>query len=515
MGTMSDPSVSEVARENQRTLLETQQKLALALQATELGLWSWDSETNQIVWDERMRVLHGYDEPLVPREYSEKLVHPEDRHLLEALFLALPSGTFPQTSYRIVRPDGSVRWLLLVGQATLDESGRLRRVMGGSLDVTRQRELEEQLRKSQKMTAITSLTAGIAHNFNNMLAVILPILEFAVGLVPRQHQRLLHDATHAAQRAAELVEQLMTYAGHSTTSHRRKVCDVDELVRAAVSICRRAFDAHIQVKIKQSGMPLSVACNPGQVEQVIVNLLLNARDAINEANLEKGVITVRVRASADTASVSQGFVCIDVSDNGGGLSAEARAHLFEPFFTTKAIGKGTGLGLATSYAIARDHGGLLTCPSSSRRGTQFTLRLPLDPSSALEAAAPLPHTKLDSGTRLLLVDDDDAVRTTLQSVLSAQGNVVFQADSGAEALEQLRVHPDVQVILLDRSMPGGHGETFIPALRALAPKAPIVFVSGYSIDAELAALVDAVVMKPVTGSTLSRVIQQVLSGKKA
>jgi CheY-like chemotaxis protein len=386
--------------------------------------------------------------------------------------------------------------------------------MGGSLDVTRQRELEEQLRKSQKMTAITSLTAGIAHNFNNMLAVILPILEFAMGVVPRQHQRLLHDATHAAQRAAELVEQLMTYAGHSTTSQRRKVCDVDELVRAAVGICRRAFDAHIQVKIKQSGTPLSIVCNPGQVEQVIVNLLLNARDAINEANLEKGVITVRVRASSDSTSVSQGFVCIDVSDNGGGLSAEARAHLFEPFFTTKSIGKGTGLGLATSYAIARDHGGLLTCPTSSRRGTQFTLRLPLDPSSAVEPVRP-PEPKLETGTRILLVDDDDAVRTTLRSVLSAQGNIVFQADSGTEALEQLRAHPDVQVILLDRSMPGGHGETFIPALRTLAPKAPIVFVSGHSIDAELSALVDAVVMKPVTGSSLARVIQQVLSGKKA
>jgi CheY-like chemotaxis protein len=114
-----------------------------------------------------------------------------------------------------------------------------------------------------------------------------------------------------------------------------------------------------------------------------------------------------------------------------------------------------------------------------------------------------------------LVDDDDAVRTTLRSVLSAQGNVVFQADSGAEALEQLRAHPDVQVILLDRSMPGGHGETFIPALRKLAPKAPIVFVSGHSIDSELSALADAVVMKPVTGSTLARVIQQVLSGKKS
>jgi PAS domain S-box-containing protein len=511
---MSEPSVSEVAQENQRTLVETQQKLALALKATELGLWSWDSETNQIVWDDRMRVLHGYDEPLAPRVYSEKLVHPEDRHMLEALLRALPSGTFPQTSYRIVRPDGSVRWVLLVGQATLDESGRLRRVMGGSLDVTRQRELEEQLRKSQKMTAITSLTAGIAHNFNNMLAVILPILEFATGLVPRQHQRLLHDATHAAQRAAELVEQLMTYAGHSTTAHRRKVCDVDELVRAAVSICRRAFDAHIQVKIKQSGTPLSVVCNPGQVEQVIVNLLLNARDAINEANTEKGVITVRVRASADTASVSQGFVCIDVSDNGCGLSAEARAHLFEPFFTTKSIGKGTGLGLATSYAIARDHGGFLTCPTSSRRGTQFTLSLPLDPNSAVEPVR-APELKLESGTRLLLVDDDDAVRTTLRSVLSAQGNIVFQADSGAEALEQLRAHPDVQVILLDRSMPGGHGETFIPALRTLAPKVPIVFVSGHSIDPELSVLADAVVMKPVTGSTLARVIQQVLQGKKA
>jgi len=256
-----------------------------------------------------------------------------------------------------------------------------------------------------------------------------------------------------------------------------------------------------------------VLVDPNQLELALLNLAVNARDAMPHGG-EMTITAVEQTLNNNPKLQPGGFVGLFVGDTGIGMNQETLARATEPFFTTKGIGKGTGLGLATSYAIARDHGGLLTCPASSKRGTQFTLRLPLDPSLAVEPVR-VPEPKLDSGTRLLLVDDDDAVRTTLRSVLTAQGNVVYQADSGSEALEQLRAHPDVQVILLDRSMPGGHGETFIPALRLLAPKTPIVFVSGHSIDAELAGLADAVVMKPVTGSALSRVIQQLLDGKKS
>jgi PAS domain S-box-containing protein len=170
-------SFVETTQEKRRELAmrEVEEKLTLALDASGLGLWSWEVETDEVVWDDRMRALHGHDTPLSPIAYTEQLVHPEDRDILQlGIGQTLESGNLQQEFYRVVRPDGSVRWLLTVGRTIRDAQGNIKKVMGGTLDVTRQRELEEQLRKSQKMEAITSLTAGIAHNFNNMLAVILP-----------------------------------------------------------------------------------------------------------------------------------------------------------------------------------------------------------------------------------------------------------------------------------------------------------------------------------------------------
>ncbi|MDB4985191.1 MAG: Blue-light-activated protein [Myxococcaceae bacterium] len=497
--------------ERERELRETQESLRLALEATGFGLWSWDLQTGEVVWDERMRALHGSGVPLPPAPYAEQLVHPDDRALVRASVAHMrATGVFEQQQpHRVVWPDGTVRWLLTVGRTVLDEQGKTVKLVGGALDVTRQQELEEQLRKGQRMDAVANLSAGIAHNFNNMLAVILPILELATPLVPAHMRPMLRDGSHAASRAAELVKQLMAYAGQATVPQRTP-CDIKATVEAAVSLCRHAYDTRIELSVEMPEAPLFVACDAGQIEQVLVNLLLNARDSILSGPRSRGRVLVVVRdSSSSAADPSARQLSIDVADDGSGMSEQVRARMFEPFFTTKPVGKGTGLGLATSYAIVRDHGGVLTCESTQGAGSRFTVTLPLATKLVAEAAPAL-ATPATSGTHVLVVDDDDAVRSTFVALLGTAHLQVYEAESCATAIRILRAHPAMQVILLDRSMPDGPGERIIPELRQIAPAARILFLSGQRIQASAAAMADAVLQKPISGAALLAAIAKVL-----
>ena len=368
----------------QRELQETQDNLRLALEATGFGLWSWDLENDSVVWDARMLALHGCEQPPTPTGYREQLVHPDDRASLSAAMAEMSkTGVFHQYGYRVVCPDGTVRWILTIGRTVFDAQGRVVKVLGGSLDTTRQQQLEEQVQKGQRMDAVVNLTAGIAHNFNNMLAVIVPILELTTSLVPEAFQPMLRDGSLAASRAVELVRQLMAYAGKSSVPRRAR-CEVRAIVDAAVSLCRHAIDARIELRVEVSTQPLFLDCDAGQLEQVLVNLLLNARDAMHTMNGQKGRVLVTARALDGTAEAAARHVLIDVVDNGPGMSERVLARMFEPFFTTKPVGKGTGLGLATSYGIVRDHGGVLSCASTLGAGSRFTIKLPLVAHEASE-----------------------------------------------------------------------------------------------------------------------------------
>ncbi|HKU41603.1 MAG TPA: ATP-binding protein, partial [Polyangiales bacterium] len=253
-----------------------------------------------------------------------------------------------------------------------DNAGEAQYLVGVVEDVTERKSVADQLRQAQKMEAIGNLSAGIAHNFNNMLAVIMPSLDVATLHLPLERKPLLREAAHAARRASELVRQLMTFAGQSPSSQRAHHSS-HEVIEDAVGICARAFGPDLQLDLHFDCSPVTLLCNAGQLEQVLVNLLLNARDAVRTAAPPCGRIGVRVslRKSDDEPRL-----CIQVSDNGCGMNEEVKARAFEPFFTTKGPGRGTGLGLATSYAIVRDHCGTLECWSQPGKGTTFTLVLP-------------------------------------------------------------------------------------------------------------------------------------------
>ncbi|MFT3925793.1 MAG: ATP-binding protein [Myxococcales bacterium] len=507
--------VEQEARE--RALRESEEKLRLAADVTGLGVFTWDIATREVRWDENMKRLHGVSQPPSALEYIDTLVHPEEREQLRAdTLIAYETGRIsPQVTYRIVCPDGTVRRILTLSRMQFAPDGRPAKMVGCALDVTRTYELEEQLRQSHKMEAVGSLTAGIAHNFNNMLAVILPTLEIAADLVPPARADLMRQASQAAGRASELVRQLMTYAGQSR-SLRQKVCHLAGIAESAVEICRRTFDPHIVIalEIAPDARSLNVAGSAVQLEQVVVNLLLNARDAIVEAGRTRGLVQVTVRRSSDPLRGKRGVVCdavcIDVRDNGTGIPEAVRSRMYEPFFTTKPAGKGTGLGLATSFGTIRDHEGTLVCHPGLQDGAEFTLTLPLSTEQVHASTMPPTTEDVPLGTRVLLVDDDEAVRGALGHVLASAGLTVHLAGCGHSALEELAACPAMDVVLLDRAMPGGAGEEFVPRMRELAPRARLVFLSGQSIEPPLARLVDAVIPKPVSSPNLLTTIRQVL-----
>lgn len=499
-----------LARRRERALQESDEKLRLALAATGIALWSWSPRTGEIEWDARMREILGRDEPLDLPSYVELAVHPDDRKAVaENSSHALEPGPWEAIIHRIVRPDGTVRWVLVRGLTVAGEGGEIERLVGGTLDVSEQRRLEEQLRHSQRLDALGHLTAGVAHNFNNLLTVITSTLDLLARRAPDASLELIDEAQQAAWRAAEMVRQLMTFAGQRPRSERRGRA-IGPQVERVIDICRRTFDRHVVFECTIADDLPAVLCSEGEIEQVLMNILLNARDAV----LASGRPAPRIRIKVDrTPPPGQrtpvAFVRVQIADEGVGMSDDVLAHVFDPFFTTKPPGQGTGLGLATSYAIARELGGVLTCTSTLGAGSTFDLFLP--PSDLWAAQAP--RTVAPAAThagRVLLVDDEAPIRRAVAAVLEDAGFEVEGAGTGEEAVARLSAGPPIDVVLLDRSMPGAPGETFLPRMRAVAPRSRIILFSGQAIEPSLAARVDGVLVKPASSNEIVSAIAALL-----
>lgn len=408
--------------------------------------------------------------------------------------------------HRIVRPDGEVRWMLTAGEVETD-GGRPLRVMGGTLDVTEQRSLEAQLATAQKMEAVGRLTAGVAHNFNNMLMAVMPSIELLRDVVPPSHQMLVEDSLAAAERAADMVRKLMTFAGQ-----RRPLapgpCHVGELAERVVGMCERTFPRHLVIHRSLATPGAWVAASASELEHVLMNLLFNARDAVLEAERDEPrlEVTVSLEPSHAALPAARPVVVVRVRDNGAGMTELAKRHLFEPFFTSKAVGRGTGLGLAMSYAVVRDLGGCIDVASTRDVGTTMSVVLPAvsAPEARAGEAGAEPDASL-TGVRVLVVDDEPLIRQVVAQVLEDRGCEVRAAADGEAALAELSlVAPDV--ILLDRSMPGITGAALLTLVRERAPHARVAWFTGQEVAPDEGQRVDAVIPKPVRAAELTRVV---------
>jgi len=420
---------------------------------------------------------------------------------------------------RLLRKDGSDVWGQVAASLVLDAQRRPRFVIVMVEDLTERMHLEDQLRHSQKMEAVGQLAGGIAHDFNNLLTVIGGRALMAIRRLGAEEAPIrsdLDEIAAAAERAAALTRQLLAYSRRQVLQPR--VLDPNTVVAEMERMLRRLIGEHIEIDLDLDPSVGHVRVDRGQLEQVIVNLALNARDAmegggrltIQTANVGS---TEHLAAEGDEAPAPGPYVMLGVRDTGHGMDEMTRSRVFEPFFTTKEPGRGTGLGLSTVYGIIAQSGGRLRVSSALGIGSTFAVYLPLVEDNVSSDDEPAPPTRELAGSETLLVaEDDDGVRMLVEVVLSRHGYTVLGACDGLEALRAADRHAEpIDLLLTDIVMPRMRGPELAEALAALQPSIRVLYMSGYA-DASL--LPDEasprVVPKPFSEETLIRMVREAL-----
>lgn len=378
-------------------------------------------------------------------------------------------------------------------------------------DVTEEHRLREQLLHAQRRETMGDLAAGLSHNFNNVLAAIIPNLQACQHRVGHDVKPMIDDALAAARGAEHLVRQLLVATRRETAGERESI-DVATTTGEVVGLCRHAFGDKVRIEAHIENEDAFISARPSELHQVLLNLCMNARDAL--ARTRQPRLRIRVRCDDPKA------ITISVEDNGDGMAKETLEHLGEPFFTTKPAGRGTGLGLASAYAIVHGLGGEISCESRIGVGTTFEIRLPrervLAPSDG--GAAMIRHRWMPPGVgrtfegeRVLIVDDDPLVRRSLGRQLRSLGLSITEADSGPNALLALNEHDDIAVVLLDLTLVRETGTEVLDAIRHVDTKVPVFIVTGSAKDRRELPRVNAVLTKPVTFDALYEALSAQLS----
>jgi signal transduction histidine kinase/CheY-like chemotaxis protein len=445
-------------------------------------------------------------------------VHPDDQGaVMRAYQELLKDEVLFDVEYRRQRKDGHWVWLRNRAMATYERDG-IRYIEGLISDITERKRLEESLRQSQKMEAIGQLTGGIAHDFNNILASILANSHFLI------EDLAAHDPRHAdaqeikiaAERAAALTRQLLAFSRRQVLEPT--VIDLNSAVAGLEKMIRRLIGEDVDFSVEPGESLGSVRVDMGQLEQVIMNLVVNARDAMptgGKLSIETSNVELDDYAAGYISAQPGSYVMIAVSDTGSGMSAETRQRIFEPFFTTKELGKGTGLGLSTCYGIVKQSGGYIWVYSEVGRGTVFKIYLPR--VDACPDRAPKQAGTLDvSGSEtVLLVEDDDRVRAAVSRMLEPRGYHVLVARNGTEAIDIVERHQGlIHLVLSDVVMPNTSGPEVVERVRARSTEVRALFMSGYTDHAVLrnGALQGGTnfIQKPFAPETLAKKVREVL-----
>jgi two-component system cell cycle sensor histidine kinase/response regulator CckA len=421
------------------------------------------------------------------------------RHHLERVG---EDGSFRLPSVPIRREDGSQCWVRIAGRLDGDAQGP-RAARGVLIDTTAEEQLRRQLVEVERLETLGRFSSGISHNFNNMLLVIRSCLaDLREGLTTDEVPSSLQDALDATQRASLMVRQLADMARPGGSSEASVTCRVDQAAERVIRLTRRNLPSWIELELSIRSQA-TVRIRPGALDQVLQNLILNARDALVTDGPPSPKVRVevhQVEAFGDT------WVELTVSDNGPGLPPQVVSHLFEPFVTTKGAA-GTGLGLASSAAIVRQQDGYITYRASPSGGAEFLVQLPVaDPTPRVDAP-PQGDQQTTGSLRVLLVDDEEAIRRVVCRSLARRGIEVATAESVEAARARLTDDAPIDVILLDRSvLPRACGEPILE-LRTACPNVSILFFSGQGVTADERSHVDGVIRKPIDMERLARQIR--------
>lgn len=478
-------------REAEAALRASEERFRMVAVATRDAVYDWDGRTGRVWRNETYRVLfsgHATESTESSGWWSGN-IHPDDRERVTAsLRAAFDEGNkLWSAEYRFRRVDGSYAFVLDHGYLLYDESGRAVRMIGAMTDLTERKHLEEQFLQSQKMDAIGQLAGGVAHDFNNLLTVILGNLSMIqVGTATAAETRTAAEQAFAAgQRAAELTRQLLTFSRREPLNVR--LVELNAIVADMSKMFRRLVDSPIAVETSLAPDQLPLLADSGMIEQMLMNLVVNSRDAMpsgGRLRIETSRCEVGERDAEQNRLRRAGrFVRLRVADTGTGIPPELLSRIFEPFFTTKEAGKGTGLGLATVFGIVQQHQGWIEVESAPGKGTEFQIFLPLaNGSTRANSASPL-RRPLPAGKNelVLIVEDETQVRSWMRHALERFGYRVQEAASGPEALNWIESHgPRLDLLISDMVMPGGlNGRELAERLWQRQPELPVLICSGY------------------------------------
>lgn len=477
-----------------RQLRESEARSTMVLAAmTGVVTWSYDIAADRFVYDANFARIYGANAEraaagVAIAEVIERL-HPDDVDMVRGQIVSsIASGQDAQVEHRLINPDGTLRWMLSRAQAFYDAHGKATTVTGVGVDITNDRLLAERLRQSQKMEAVGQLTGGIAHDFNNLLTGISGALEM-IEIRLRQGQtdrldRYIDTARAASLRAAALTHRLLAFSRRQTLDPRPT--DVQRLVQGMEELIQRTVGPSVDVDVADAPGSWPTLVDPNQLENALLNLCINARDAMPGG----GRIAITIannrlgdRAAADLELPPGEYLSLCVGDTGVGMSPDVIARAFEPFFTTKPMGEGTGLGLSMIYGFARQSGGQVRLHSEIGSGTTACIYLPrhLGPADEAAASPVIDAGPARNGECVLVVDDEESVRTLIADRLDDLGYQVLSAANGQEAVAILESTARIDLLITDIGLSGGMNGREVGYIAAgLRPGLGILFITGFA-----------------------------------
>jgi PAS domain S-box-containing protein len=507
-------AVSSLHETELRRDAERQANVLFQVAATTLDCAVYDWVGDRVTWSEGLTTVFGYRigdvDPSLAWWFDR--VHPDDLVRVKAqVAMTADRGTTGSLEYRFQGADGRYREVWDRWTHVRDGDGGIVRSIGGVVDVTERKALEAALRQSQKLEAIGTLAGGVAHDFNNLLMAIRAAAELA-ALHTRddgQVRPLLREIQAASDRGASLTQQLLAFSRHRSFEEE-KALDLNAAIRVLEPMLARLLGDDLAVVTELSRTPLPIFADGARVDQALINLAVNARDAMPHGGVLRLAATAveLAPAAAGALGVTAGrYARLTVRDTGVGMTRETMEQVFEPFFTTKEPGRGTGLGLSSVYGIVNQSGGAISVASELGRGTSFTIHLPLTEEPLPVEDAGVDDRRTGGSETILVVEDEPVVRDLVVKMLKASGYAVIAAAAPAEALVLAAAEPHIDALVTDMTMPGMTGAELADALRRARPDLPVVFMSGYMDAVSVGAEVRWFLQKPFAFTDLEETVR--------
>ncbi len=495
------------------------ERLVLAQRSAGAGIWDFDIASGKTEWSPELFHLFGLD----PSKHSSaletwrKIVHPDDLEAAESrISSAVERHARLDSEYRIVLPDGGIRWIHALGNTVYATDGSPLRITGICLDITDRKMLEERLRHSEKMTAIGRLAGGIANDFNNQLAAVLGYSDILLDRIDDPvFKQYAKNIKMAALRSADLTRQLLAFGRKGKS--RNVPVDMHSVIREVKALLEHTLDKRISMRLQLDAARSAITGDPSQMQNAVLNLALNARGAMPDG----GILTfssrnVHIREHRQPEDIHPGdYIEISVSDTGAGMDAEAQKHIFEPFFSTKWH-EGTGLGLASVYGTMKNHGGAIKFTSLPGEGNTFMFCLPLRPETSSVVKTGGRKGAARPKARILVVDDEPLVLKTFKDMLRLAGHSPTGfGDPDAALAAYRRNWRNFDLVIIDMSMPRKSGRDLFREMRAVNPRIRALLASGYTLDSEMQKTLDEGILgflgKPFNRDRLAKAVSDALA----